>query len=114
MCSVGLEGISIHENQLLKYATQQLASINGLRLIGTAPEKTSVISFTMDCAHPHDISTVIDRAGVCVRAGHHCAQPLMERMRVPATTRASFGMYNTRDEVDILVAALESVRELFG
>ncbi|MBT5495439.1 MAG: cysteine desulfurase [Alphaproteobacteria bacterium] len=111
---VGLPGIAAHENDLLNYATQQLASIDGLRIIGTAPSKTSVISFTMDCAHPHDISTIIDRAGVCVRAGHHCAQPLMERMGVPATTRASFGMYNTREEADTLVAALQSVQELFG
>ena len=112
--SIGLDGIAAHEIDLLTHATQQLSSIDGLRIIGTAPGKTSVISFTMDCAHPHDISTIIDRAGVSVRAGHHCAQPLMERMGVPATTRASFGMYNTRDEVDTLVAALDSVRELFG
>jgi cysteine desulfurase/selenocysteine lyase len=111
---VGLSGIAAHENDLLNYATQELASIDGLRIIGTAPNKTSVISFIMDCAHPHDISTIIDRAGVCVRAGHHCAQPLMERMGVPATTRASFGMYNTREECDTLVAALQSVQELFG
>ena len=112
--SIGLEGIAAHEIDLLTHATQQLSSIDGLRIIGPAPGKTSVISFTMDCAHPHDISTIIDRAGVSVRAGHHCAQPLMKRMGVPATTRASFGMYNTRDEVDTLVAALDSVRELFG
>ena len=112
--SIGLEGIAAHEIDLLTHATQQLSSIDGLRIIGTAPGKTSVISFTMDCAHPHDISTIIDRAGVSVRAGHHCAQPLMDRMGVPATTRASFGMYNTRDEVDTLVAALDSVKELFG
>ena len=112
--SVGLEGIAAHEIDLLTYATQELSSIDGLRIIGTAPGKTSVISFIMDSAHPHDISTIIDRAGVSVRAGHHCAQPLMDRMGVPATTRASFGMYNTRDEVDTLVAALDSVRELFG
>ena len=111
---VGLESIAAHENDLLNYTTQQLASVEGLRIIGTAPNKTSVISFTMDCAHPHDISTIIDRAGVCVRAGHHCAQPLMERMGVAATTRASFGMYNTREEADTLVSALESVREIFG
>ncbi len=111
---IGLEGIVAHEIDLLNYATQQLSSIDGLRIIGTAPNKTSVISFTMDGAHPHDISTIIDQAGVCVRAGHHCAQPLMERMGVPATTRASFGMYNTREEADTLVAALGSVREIFN
>ena len=111
---VGLEAIAAHERDLLNYATQQLASVKGLKIVGTAPSKTSVISFTLDCAHPHDISTIIDRAGVAVRAGHHCAQPLMERMGVSATTRASFGMYNTHEEADTLVAALESVRELFG
>ena len=111
---IGLEGIAAHEIDLLNYATQQLSSIDGLRIIGTAPNKTSVISFTMDGAHPHDISTIIDQAGVCVRAGHHCAQPLMERMGVPATTRASFGIYNTREEADTLVAALGNVREIFN
>jgi len=111
---VGLEAIAAHESDLLNYATQQLASVKGLKIVGTAPSKTSVISFTLDCAHPHDISTIIDRAGVAVRAGHHCAQPLMERMGVSATTRASFGMYNTHEEADTLVAALETVRELFG
>ena len=111
---IGLEGIAAHEIDLLNYATQQLSSIDGLRIIGTAPNKTSVISFTMDGAHPHDISTIIDQSGVCVRAGHHCAQPLMERMGVPATTRASFGMYNTREEADTLVAALGNVREIFN
>jgi len=111
---VGLEAIAAHENDLLNYTTQQLGSVKGVNIIGTAPNKTSVISFTMDCAHPHDISTIIDRAGVCVRAGHHCAQPLMERMGVTATTRASFGMYNSREEADTLVAALETVRELFS
>ena len=111
---IGLEGIAAHEIDVLNYATQQLSSIDGLRIIGTAPNKTSVISFTMDGAHPHDISTIIDQAGVCVRAGHHCAQPLMERMGVPATTRASFGMYNTREEADTLVAALGNVREIFN
>ena len=111
---VGLEAIAVHENDLLNYATQQLLSVEGLKIVGTAPSKTSVISFTLDCAHPHDISTIIDRAGIAVRAGHHCAQPLMERMGVSATTRASFGLYNTREEADALVAALESVRELFG
>tara|TARA_Y100001934_G_scaffold268576_1_gene350769 strand:- start:1947 stop:3197 length:1251 start_codon:yes stop_codon:yes gene_type:complete len=112
--NIGLERIAAHEIELLDYATQKLLSIDGLRIVGTAPGKTPVVSFTMDCAHPHDISTIIDRVGVSVRAGHHCAQPLMERMGVSATTRASFGMYNTRDEADSLVTALESVREIFG
>ena len=112
--NIGLERIAAHEIELLDYVTQKLLSIDGLRIVGTAPGKTPVVSFTMDCAHPHDISTIIDRVGVSVRAGHHCAQPLMERMGVSATTRASFGMYNTLDEADSLVTALESVREIFG
>lgn len=111
---VGLDAIAEHEHDLLNYATQRLSSIDGLRIIGTAPSKTAVISFTLKSAHPHDISTVIDRAGVCIRAGHHCAQPLMDRMGVAATARASFGMYNTRAEADTLATALETVRELFG
>ena len=111
---VGLDAIAEHEHDLLNYATQRLSSIDGLRIVGTAPNKTAVISFAMKNAHPHDISTVIDRAGVCIRAGHHCAQPLMDRMGVVATARASFGMYNTRAEADTLAQALETVRELFG
>jgi len=111
---VGLDAIAEHERDLLNYATQRLSSIDGLRIVGTAPSKTAVLSFTMKSAHPHDISTVIDRAGVCIRAGHHCAQPLMDRMGVVATARASFGMYNTRAEADTLARALETVRELFG
>jgi len=114
VAGVGLEAIAEHEHDLLNYATQRLSAIEGLRIIGTAPNKTAVLSFTLDCAHPHDISTIIDRAGVCVRAGHHCAQPLMDRMGVTATARASFGMYNTRAEADTLAEALETVRELFG
>jgi len=92
---------------------QKLASIEGLRLIGTAPGKVSVISFTMDCAHPHDIATIIDQNGVAVRAGHHCAQPLMERFDLPSTARASLGLYNTREDIDILAESLEKVQEIF-
>lgn len=112
--AIGLEAIGAHETDLLNYATQKLASVDGLRIIGTAPNKASVISFTLDFAHPHDIATIIDRAGVAVRAGHHCAQPLMERMDVPATVRASIGLYNNRSDIDALVAALGDVQELFG
>ena len=96
------------------YANQRLAEVEGLRLIGTAAEKCSIVSFDMDCAHPHDIGTVVDHAGVAVRTGHHCAQPLMERLGVAATARASFAMYNTREEVDALAASLQDVRELFA
>ncbi|MCZ6509166.1 MAG: cysteine desulfurase [Alphaproteobacteria bacterium] len=112
--ALGLEQIGAHEQDILNYGTQQLSSIEGLRLVGTAPAKASVLSFTLDCAHPHDIATVIDRAGVAVRAGHHCAQPLMARLDIPATVRASIGMYNTRADIDVLVTALGEVLEIFG
>ncbi|MGE4220497.1 MAG: cysteine desulfurase, partial [Alphaproteobacteria bacterium] len=111
---IGLDRIGAHEADLLTYATQKLAAVEGLRIVGTAPGKSSIVSFTMDCAHPHDISTIVDRAGVALRAGHHCAQPLMERMGVPATVRASFGLYNLREEADKLAAALQQVQEIFG
>lgn len=110
---IGMAAIGRHEGEVLNYATQRLASVEGLRLIGTAPGKASVLSFVMDCAHPHDISTIIDQAGVAVRAGHHCAQPLMERFDVPAMARASLGMYNTRQDIDALADSLEKVREIF-
>jgi len=99
---------------VLTYATQRLSAIDGLKIIGTAPGKASVLSFTMKDAHPHDIATIVDRAGIAIRAGHHCALPLMERMGVPATARASFALYNTRREVDALGEALEQVRSIFG
>ncbi|HCP01572.1 MAG TPA: cysteine desulfurase, partial [Rhodospirillaceae bacterium] len=102
---LGLEAIGAHEAELLNYATQKLSSFDGLKIIGTAPNKASVLSFTLDFAHPHDIATIIDRAGVAVRAGHHCAQPLMDRMDVPATVRASIGLYNNRSDIDALAAA---------
>ncbi|MDH3229136.1 MAG: cysteine desulfurase [Alphaproteobacteria bacterium] len=111
---LGLDSIGAHEADLLTYANQRLSSIDGLKLIGTAPGKASVVSFTMDCAHPHDIGTLVDRAGVAIRVGHHCAQPLMDRLGLVATARASFGLYNTRAEVDVLTRALEGVREFFG
>ncbi len=111
---IGLDRIAAHEQGLLNYATQQLASVPGLRIYGTAPGKAGVISFDMDCAHAHDLSTVVDRAGVAVRAGHHCAQPLMARLGVVATARASLGLYNNRADIDALVSALGDVRELFG
>ena len=112
--NIGLDRIGAHESALLNYATQQLASVPGLRFYGTAPGKAGVISFDMDCAHAHDLSTVVDRAGVAVRAGHHCAQPLMARFGVVATARASLGLYNNRADIDALVSALGNVRELFG
>ncbi len=111
--SVGRERIAGHEAGLRDYATRRLSQIDGLRIIGTTKSKGSIISFVMDNAHPHDIATVIDRAGVAVRAGHHCAQPVMERFGVGATTRASFAMYNTLDEVDRLADALIDSKKFF-
>jgi cysteine desulfurase/selenocysteine lyase len=112
--AVGMDRISAHEEDLRRYATQRLSSIPGLKIYGTAPKKAAVISFTVEGIHSHDIATIIDRAGVACRAGHHCAQPLMDRLGVAATTRASFAMYNTKADADTLVAALESAREFFG
>jgi cysteine desulfurase/selenocysteine lyase len=111
---IGRDRIAEHEHQLLAYATELIVGVRGLRIIGTAPLKASVLSFVMDGIHPHDIGTVLDSEGVCVRAGHHCAQPLMKRMGVPATARASFAIYNTERDADALVAALGKARELFG
>jgi cysteine desulfurase/selenocysteine lyase len=110
---IGFEAIRAHEQELLKYATEKLSKIEGLRIIGTAADKASLVSFVMDGVHPHDIGTVLDREGVAIRAGHHCAQPTMERFGVPATARASFSFYNTREEVDALVKAIHKVREIF-
>ncbi len=111
---IGMDVIRDHEMDLISYAHQQLSSVEGLRLVGTAAGKSGVVSFTMDCAHPHDISTIVDRKGVAIRAGHHCAQPLMDFMELPATARASFGVYSTRADVDALVDALGTVRKIFG
>jgi cysteine desulfurase/selenocysteine lyase len=107
------EGAEAHERDLLAYATRRLQEIPGLRIIGTAPGKAPVISFVMEGVHPHDVGTILDREGVAVRAGHHCAQPLMERFGVPATVRASMALYNTREDVDQLVQGLRRVREMF-
>jgi len=105
--------IGAHEHDLLLYATQRLQEIDGLRIVGTAAVKASVISFTLEGVHPHDIGTILDQKGIAIRTGHHCAQPLMLRFKVPATGRASFGMYNTREEADQLVAGLHEVIEVF-
>lgn len=111
--TLGLERIAAYEQELLQYATRQIAAIPSVQLIGTAPHKAAILSFTMEGVHPHDIGTVLDRYGIAVRAGHHCAQPLMERLGLPATTRASFAFYNTPAEVDALAAALRKVEEMF-
>jgi len=110
---IGLESIAAYEQKLLTYATEQLAHIAGLRIIGTAKEKASVISFVFDDIHPHDVGTLLDEEGIAVRAGHHCAQPVMQRFGVPATTRASFSFYNTHAEIDRLVEGLGKVVRMF-
>ena len=112
---VGMDKIAAHEEALARYAAERLGGLNWLNIQGHAPNKGAIFSFTLDgAAHAHDISTVLDKKGVAVRAGHHCAQPLMEHMGVSATCRASFGMYNTTDEVDVLVDALELCHKLFS
>ena len=111
---LGLEKIAAHEEDLLAYGTEQLGKINSLRLVGTAAEKTAILSFVLNDVHPHDVGTILDREGVAVRTGHHCAQPIMERYDIAATVRASIGLYNTRHEIDVLVKALGRVQEIFG
>jgi cysteine desulfurase/selenocysteine lyase len=111
---LGRDGIAAHESGILAYATQRLGEVPGLTIVGRARDKASIVSFVMDKAHSHDIGTIVDRAGVAVRTGHHCAQPLLQRFGLTATTRASFGIYNTREEVDALVEALGAVSEIFG
>lgn len=115
MMTLGMENISAHEEKLRDYARSKLDGLNWLQVQGTTPDKAAIFSFTLDgAAHPHDISTVLDKKGVAVRAGHHCAGPLMSHLGLTATTRASFGLYNTEAEVDTLVEALELCHELFG
>jgi cysteine desulfurase/selenocysteine lyase len=110
---IGLDRIGAHEHDLLAYATEQVSAIEGLKIIGTAREKAGVLSFVLDRVHPHDIGTVLDREGIAIRTGHHCAQPVMERYGLSATARASFGLYNTRGEVDAFVAAIHKVIGMF-
>jgi cysteine desulfurase/selenocysteine lyase len=113
LTALGLDRIAAHEHDLLVYATERLTRIPGLRILGTAKQKASVISFVVEGIHPHDMGSLLDGEGVVVRAGHHCAQPVMARFNVPATTRASFAYFNTREEVDVLVSAVEKAIELF-
>jgi cysteine desulfurase/selenocysteine lyase len=111
---LGIDAIADHEEALLDYATTALAEVPGLRLFGTAPGKLGVLSFVLGEIHPHDLGTILDGQGVAVRAGHHCAQPLMKHLRLPATVRASLGLYNTREDIDQLVAGLDDARRRFG
>jgi cysteine desulfurase/selenocysteine lyase len=110
---IGLDRIAAHEHALLQYGTERLREIPGLRIVGTARDKAAVLSFVMEGVHPHDMGTVLDYEGVAVRTGHHCAQPVMERFGVPATTRASLAVYNTKEEIDVLVRGIEKAREMF-
>jgi cysteine desulfurase/selenocysteine lyase len=112
--SIGFDAITAYEQELLAYGTFALSAIDGVRLIGRARQRASILSFVMDGVHPHDIGTIVDREGVAIRTGHHCAQPVMERFGIPATARASLAMYNTREEIDALVRAIERVREVFA
>jgi cysteine desulfurase / selenocysteine lyase len=111
---IGLENIAAYEDELLAYATEEVARISGLKIIGTAEKKAGVISFVMEGIHPHDVGTILDQEGIAVRTGHHCAQPLMERFKIPATTRASLAFYNTKREIDALTAGIQKVKELLG
>jgi cysteine desulfurase/selenocysteine lyase len=111
---VGIEAIGAYEHELLVYGTEALSRIPGLRIIGTARDKAAVLSFVIEGIHPHDIGTVLDRMGIAVRTGHHCAQPVMDRFQVPATTRASLAFYNTTEEIDALEAGLRKVKEMFS
>jgi cysteine desulfurase/selenocysteine lyase len=108
------EALAAHEHDLLAYGTEALLLVPGLRLVGTAPAKQSILSFVLDGVHPHDIGTILDREGVAIRTGHHCAQPLLSRLGLSATARASLACYSTRAEIDALVAGLETVQEAFG
>jgi cysteine desulfurase/selenocysteine lyase len=114
LTGIGMDRIDNYEHGLLEYGTECLSGIDGVKIVGNAPGKASVLSFVMDCAHPHDIGTILDTEGVAIRTGHHCAQPLMNRYGVPATARASLSFYNTRDEVDLLVKAIDRVIEVFS
>ncbi len=112
--AIGMDRIQAHEQALLAYGTEALAAVPGLRMIGTAPRKASILSFVMEGVHPHDLGTIVDREGVAIRTGHHCAQPVMDRLGIPATARASLALYNTRDDIDALVAALHAASRVFG
>jgi cysteine desulfurase / selenocysteine lyase len=111
---LGIENVGAHEHDLLVYATEALSAIPGVRVIGTAKEKAAVVSFVIEGIHPHDIGTILDQEGIAIRTGHHCSQPIMERFGIPATARASFAVYNTRQEVDALIRGIGKVREVFA
>ena len=111
---IGLENISTYENELLNYANQQASEITGLKFIGTARQKASILSFTLDGIHPHDVGTILNSEGIAIRTGHHCAMPVMEYFKIPATSRASFTFYNTHEEIDALIKAIEKCKKVFN
>ena len=111
--AIGMDRITAYEEELLAYGTQLLSRVEGIRFIGTAKEKVGVISFELEHAHPHDVGTILDGEGIAIRAGHHCAMPVMDRFKVPATARASLAFYNTTEELDHLAVALQKVEEVF-
>jgi cysteine desulfurase/selenocysteine lyase len=114
LTGVGLDRVAASEHDLLEYATQRLSEIPGIRIVGTAPHKAGILSFLLDGVHPHDIGTILDQEAVAIRTGHHCCQPLMDRLGIPATARASLALYNTHEEIDALTAAVGRVREVFA
>jgi cysteine desulfurase/selenocysteine lyase len=111
---IGLDAIAAHEHDVLVYGTEQLQSLPGVRLIGTSDHKAGILSFVVEGIHPHDLGTILDTEGVAIRAGHHCAMPLMTRFGIPGTARASLALYNTRQDIDALIAALRKAQKLFG
>ena len=114
LSSLGIEAVHAHEDEMLRYGTERLSAIPGLRIVGTAPHKASVLSFVLDGIHPHDVGTVLDHEGVAVRTGHHCAQPVMDRYGIPATARASLACFNDRADLDALVRGIGKVQEMFA
>jgi cysteine desulfurase/selenocysteine lyase len=112
--SIGMEAVGTYEQELLEYATKAISSVPGVRLVGTAKRKAAVVSFLLGDVHPHDVGTILDQEGIAIRAGHHCAQPVMDRFGIPATIRVSLALYNTREEIDLLVNGLKRVSEVFG
>jgi cysteine desulfurase/selenocysteine lyase len=111
---LGMDNIEAYEQELLAYATEKISAIPGVRLIGTARKKAGVLSFVIEGIHPHDIGTVLDQEGIAIRTGHHCAQPVMQRFGVPATARASFALYNTKEDVDALAEGIRKAQEVFA
>ena len=112
--NIGFDNIAAYENELLAYGTKKLLEIEGLKIFGTAQEKTSVISFNIEGIHPYDIGTIIDKLGIAVRTGHHCAQPIMNFFDIPGTIRASFAFYNTKEEIDIFVEAVKKAKMMLS